>query len=78
MKREDIQEKLIKEIKQADDLRLLEIVYRILTAENGEGAFALTETQRSAIEEASEHSNYGRNLLKKQPIRRPRKNILAT
>lgn len=52
MNKPDIKEKLIEEIKQVDNVHLLEVLYDILINEAGEKVYILNEEQISAIEEA--------------------------
>ena len=53
MKEPAIREKLISEIKQVENVRLLEVLYKILTSSEKE-EYILNEEQISAIEEARE------------------------
>lgn len=59
MSKLDIKEKLIEEIKQVDNVHLLEVLYDILTNEAGEKVYILNEEQITAIEEAREQYKKG-------------------
>ena len=59
MNKLDIKEKLIEEIKQVDNLHLLEVLYDIIT-HKGEGkVYILSDEQIFAIEEAREQYRKG-------------------
>ncbi len=59
MKEPAIREKLIAEIKQVENVRLLEVLYKILTSRENE-EYILNEEQISAIEEAREQYRKGK------------------
>ena len=54
-----IREKLIEEIKQVDNVHLLQVLYDILIDEEGKKVYHLNEDQISAIEEAREQYKNG-------------------
>jgi hypothetical protein len=59
MNKLEIREKLIAEIKQVENLHLLEVLYDILSAETGEKFYNLSRDQISAIEEAKQQYKEG-------------------
>ena len=59
MNKVEIREKLIEEIKQVENLQLLEVLYKMLISEEGENKYILSEEQILAIEEAREQYKKG-------------------
>ena len=61
-----IKEKLIKEIRQTNDLQLLQAVLRILSLKTEEEVYQLNEAQLSAIEEARAQFKRGEFLTNEE------------
>ncbi|MGB7784494.1 MAG: hypothetical protein WBL27_00185 [Salinimicrobium sp.] len=61
MKEPEIKEKLIAEIKQVENVQLLEVLYKILTSREKE-EYIINEEQILAIEEAREQYRKGEFL----------------
>lgn len=61
-----IKEKLIKEIRQTNDLQLLQAVLRMLSLKTEEEVYQLNEAQLSAIEEARAQFKRGEFLTNEE------------
>ena len=61
-----IKEKLIKEIRQTNDLQLLQAVLRMLSLKTEEEGYQLNEAQLSAIEEARAQYKRGEFLANEE------------
>lgn len=59
MNKLNIREKLIAEIKQVENVQLLEVLYNMLTTEVAENNYVLNEAQITAINEAKEQYRGG-------------------
>lgn len=71
MKRSEIKEKLIAEIKQVENVQLLEALYEILTSREEE-EYVLNEEQILAIEEAREQYKKGEVIANEEVDRETR------
>jgi hypothetical protein len=66
MNKMEIREKLIAEIKQIENVKLLKVLYNMLTGEVGEKDYVLNEAQISAINEAREQYRGGESFTNEE------------